>query len=82
MYNKTLRPAVICFVANFPWLSPIVRFFGRQSLFGLSWRYMEATVKKIVSERRSRGIGGKVRAHCHTVYCKLFKVEKFHGMQS
>ena len=27
---------------------------------------MEATIKKIVSERRSRGIGGKVCTHCHS----------------
>ena len=52
---------VICYIANFPWLAPFFRFFGRQSSFGLSWRYMEATAKKIVSERRSRGIGGKVQ---------------------
>jgi len=48
------------FIANFPWLLPFVRFFAQQSSFGLSWRYMEATAKKLVSERRSRGIGGKV----------------------
>ena len=27
---------------------------------------MEATAKKIVSERRSRGIGGKVCMYCHS----------------
>ena len=27
---------------------------------------MEATAKKIVSERRSRGIGGKVRTYHHS----------------
>ena len=60
---------IICVIANFPWLLPIIRFFGRQSSFGLSWRFMEATTKKIVSERRSRGIGGKVTC-CHSnSYC-------------
>ena len=60
MLHNHVAVIIICYVANFPWLTPFFRFFGRQSSFGLSWRYMEATAKKIVSERRSRGIGGKV----------------------
>ena len=60
MLHNHVAVIIICYVANFPWLAPFCHFFGSQSAFGLSWGYMEATAKKIVSERRSRGIGGKV----------------------
>lgn len=49
-------------IANFPWMLPFLRFFNQQSSYGLNWRYMEATAKKLVSERRSRGNKGRVKS--------------------
>jgi len=53
---------ILChFIANFPWLFPILRYYNQRSSYGLSWQYVEDTARRLVQERRSHGNKGKVR---------------------